>query len=235
MNFLVVGASRGVGRATVIHALTAGHTVTAVARHADAIGVSSPNLITVSGDATDPAVLDRVIPGQDAVIITLGLSIRKAIGPPFAPRSYVLTKATESIVQLMQTRGVNRLICVTAISLGDSVSQCTPLTSITLKAGLHWQFQEKARQEQRVRASSLNWTIIRPTTLTNGPLLPTTSAPKRPIRLLSHVSRASVASVITAQATDSALSRTAMTVTFEPAIGDSLRWLAQLPSHEATR
>ena len=74
MNVLVVGATGGSGRAAVEELLNAGHRVTAFSRHADTLEGLSDRLHTVNGDATDPDDVDGVVPGHDAVVVTLGIT-----------------------------------------------------------------------------------------------------------------------------------------------------------------
>ncbi len=71
---LIVGASRGIGLETVKRAIEEGHKVRALARSARHIPIDRPDLEKVSGDALDPAIVERVLDGVDAVIVTLGVT-----------------------------------------------------------------------------------------------------------------------------------------------------------------
>jgi uncharacterized protein YbjT (DUF2867 family) len=73
MDILVIGATGGSGRAVCDALLERGHRVTALARHASAIS-PRPGLNPIDGDATDDDLLDRVMPGHEAVVVTLGIS-----------------------------------------------------------------------------------------------------------------------------------------------------------------
>ena len=77
-RILVIGASRGIGLATVRAALRAGHSVRAVARSAASIPIQDANLDKVSGSALDPDTIRNALGGMDVVIQTLGVD--------FAPR-----------------------------------------------------------------------------------------------------------------------------------------------------
>jgi len=71
----------------------------------------------------------------------------------------------------MSEHGVRRLICITGIGAGDSKGHggffydriFQPLLLKTI-------YQDKDRQEALVRASGIDWTIVRPGFLNNGPL-----------------------------------------------------------------
>ena len=76
MKVLVVGATGGSGRAAVDELLLRGHEVTAFSRHATTLEAVPGQLRAVNGDATDPAAVHRVVRGQQAVIVTLGINTR---------------------------------------------------------------------------------------------------------------------------------------------------------------
>ena len=71
MNIVVIGASRGIGLATVKAALAAGHSVRAMSR--SGLGITHPRVTTIMGDATGRADLATAIAGGDVVIQALGL------------------------------------------------------------------------------------------------------------------------------------------------------------------
>jgi uncharacterized protein YbjT (DUF2867 family) len=95
MKVLVVGATGGSGRAAVGELLRRGHDVTAFSRHASSLVAGTGGRVrAIDGDATDPADVDRAVDGQDAVIVTLGISenplrvrLRGAAGTPMDVRS----------------------------------------------------------------------------------------------------------------------------------------------------
>ena len=74
MNVLVIGATGGSGRAAVEKLLAAGHRVTAMSRHASTLNGLSKQLRTVDADATNQSQVEAVMPGHDAVVVTLGIS-----------------------------------------------------------------------------------------------------------------------------------------------------------------
>lgn len=69
MNIAIFGATGIVGKAIVKEALQKGHCVTVLTRHAENISLSNANLKVVEGNVTDRATVDRVLTGQDAVIL----------------------------------------------------------------------------------------------------------------------------------------------------------------------
>jgi uncharacterized protein YbjT (DUF2867 family) len=64
----------------------------------------------------------------------------------------------------MQDHRVRRLVCVTGVAAGNSVSGAA-----ILKGGLAKAIAvDKARQEEQIRTSGVDWTIVRPAALTRG-------------------------------------------------------------------
>src|SRR5262245_37119503 len=74
MKVLVVGSTGGSGRAAVEWLLAEGHEVTAFARQPERIANRSERLRLCGGDALDLGDVERAVRGQDAVIVTLGIS-----------------------------------------------------------------------------------------------------------------------------------------------------------------
>src|SRR5262245_39950733 len=112
-SVLIVGASRGIGLATVEQALAAGHHVRALAR--SPVPAENSNLEKIAGDATNAALLARAVTGADVVIQTLGVTNFFSLAPVT-----LFSKATRHLIAAMQARGVRRLIAVTGFGAGDS-------------------------------------------------------------------------------------------------------------------
>lgn len=164
---LIVGASRGIGLETVKAALAAGYTVRALARTAQAIALDSFHLEKVPGDALDPATIVRVLDGADAVVQTLGVPIT----PETVLKGTTLfSEATRVLVEGMRALGVRRLIAVTGIEAGDSRGSAGFIHArVLFPIFLKRIYDDKTVQEEIIRSSGLDWTIVRPALLTNGP------------------------------------------------------------------
>ena len=65
---LIIGASRGIGLATVDAALKAGYSVRALSRSASTIRLHNPKLEKTDGDAVDRDTIERALVGVDTVI-----------------------------------------------------------------------------------------------------------------------------------------------------------------------
>lgn len=162
MNLLIVGATGGTGQQLVAEALERGHQVTALVRRAPRAELRL-GLTPVVGDVLDPASLDRAMPGQEAVLSALGH--KRWLGP-----SSTLSKGTRNLIEAMGRHGVQRLLCETALGISDAWWQMGLYYTLFVRPViLPFYFWDKVRQEAVIRASDLDWTIVRPGMLTNGP------------------------------------------------------------------
>lgn len=162
MRILIVGASGALGRELVTQALTRGDRVTALVRHPERLELQHPDLIVVPGDVLDPAAVDAAVTGQEAVISALGH--KRWMFP-----TRILSAGTTNLLAAMQRHGVRRLVCVTSLGVGDSWWRMGLwYTLFVLPVILQFYFWDKLRQERLVRASDLDWTIVRPGALTHG-------------------------------------------------------------------
>ena len=165
-TILVIGASKGIGLETVKAGLAAGHMVRAFARSAAGIPVTDAKLERFPGDALSRTSVDKALSGVDAVIQSLGVS---------SPRDLIFgttlfSASTRVLVAAMQAAGVKRLIAVTGAGAGNSRGRNTPLYDyIMFPILLQRIYADKNLAEEIIAKSSLDWTIVRPGMLTNGP------------------------------------------------------------------
>jgi putative NADH-flavin reductase len=163
---LIIGASAGIGLEAVKRALAEGHRVRALARRADSIAVADPALVKLAGDALDRATVERSLEGVEAVIQSLGAP-RELGAVLWGTRLF--SSATRILVDAMQARGVTRLVAVTGLGAGDSRGHGGLLyDAIAFPMVLKRIYDDKDVQEQMIRASRLEWTIVRPGLLVNG-------------------------------------------------------------------
>jgi putative NADH-flavin reductase len=72
-------------------------------------------------------------------------------------------------MQAMQSAGVRRLMCVSASGLDPGPGLLRWLARQVLWLMFKEAYTDMARMEAAVKASDLDWTIVRPPRLTNGP------------------------------------------------------------------
>src|SRR5215210_6937880 len=165
MRIAVLGANSGIGRQLVHQARMAGHHVVAVAR---SIGSEqAPNLTPISGSILDPRVAERATSGCDAVAWCVG---SRTLGPALLRTVTLFSEGTKRTIAAMKGAGVSRLAVITGVGAGESRGHGGLLYEwIGLPFMIGAIYADKDRQEALVKGSDLDWTIVRPTLLTNGP------------------------------------------------------------------
>jgi putative NADH-flavin reductase len=202
---LIIGASRGIGLEVVKAALQAGHSVRALARSARRIPVDHTKLEKMAGDALETTTVKRALTGVDVVIQSLGVSARPEI--ILKPTRFFST-ATRILVTAMEEAQIKRLICVTGFGAGDSRGHGGFLYGAVFHLQLGRMYDDKDVQERIVRRSELDWVIVRPVILTNGPKTNTYSAVVDPRGwTCGLISRADVADFLIKQIDDDAFLR----------------------------
>ena len=164
MKLLIIGATGGTGQYVVEQALALGHTVKAFVRNQAKIKISHANLKVMQGDVMELATLQMAMQDQEAVICCLGAPAHKA--------GNLRSVGTENLIKAMNEKGVSRLICQSSLGFGDSailLKNASFFTkNIVVPYLLKKTFEEHKIQENLIKQSDLNWTIVRPATLNNG-------------------------------------------------------------------
>jgi nucleoside-diphosphate-sugar epimerase len=162
LRVLVIGATGGTGRQLVQCALEQGHQVTAFVRDPSKLQIEHENLRVVKGDVLDYASVEPAMRGQSAVLCALG---HKRF---FYPNK-IQSNGMRNILRAMNACDVPRLICETALGIGNSVGRLgLPHTFFILPLILPFYMWDKLRQEEVITASDRDWVIVRPGVLTNG-------------------------------------------------------------------
>ncbi len=199
MNIVIFGAAGATGRIVVERALEQEHEVTAFDKHIASLAIRHPNLRLVQGDIFDPAQVEDAIAGQDAVISVLG--VRPGVTIP------VCSEGTKNIINAMQKSGVKRFISQSAFAVAalDGEWREVPYLPLILPffPKVKAMFADKVLQEKEILSSDLDWIIVRPAKLTDGPR---TGAYKVHDPLMigpgAKISRADVAEFLLEQVTD---------------------------------
>lgn len=164
LKVLIIGASKGVGLETTRQAVAAGHEVRAMARSAEAMPLTSLKLEKVNGDALVAAHVRAALTGVDAVIMTIGIGLGELARP-----IHLFSEATRVALSGMQDQSIRRLICVTGFGAGDSEQSIHCIQRVPFQLVFGRAYDDKTRQEQMIRSSGVDWTIVRPGVLTPGP------------------------------------------------------------------
>jgi len=194
---LVLGATGGTGRQVVEQALRLGHDLTALVRSPQRLTVAAERLRVLTGSVTDnDQGLAAAVRGQDAVISALGVG--KSL-----KSSGLIARSVPGIVRAMESQGVRRLILTSAYGVGATWQDVPLLPRIVMRVLFRDLYADKAAGEEVLRRSGLDWTVVYPVTLTDGPR---TDRYRDGERLALHgfprVSRADVAAFLLSQLDD---------------------------------
>lgn len=206
MNIVIFGATGATGRCLLEQALDEGYIVTAFARNPLALPTRHARLTFVTGDVFQKAPVEEAVADQDAVLCAIGGHDRLRVALSGHPRQPGLcTIGTRNILEAMKKYGVFRFICLSAWGIGESFDRLPfVFKHIILPLLMKEEYEDKEAQEQLIRQSHLDWTIVRPSRLTNGPR---TGRYRMQSSLefswQSHISRADVADSLLRQLTDS--------------------------------
>jgi putative NADH-flavin reductase len=161
MKLLVFGSTGSIGRQLVKQALEQGHSVTAFARDPMKLDIQDANLKVAQGDVMDFAAVEKAVQGQDAVMCVLGSGGKR--------KGTIRSEGTQQIIRAMEKAGVRRFICQTTLGVGDSQGNLDFFWKYIMFGFLLREvFEDHVIQENYVKQSRLDWTIVRPGAFTNG-------------------------------------------------------------------
>jgi uncharacterized protein YbjT (DUF2867 family) len=206
MKITIIAATGGVGRQLLGQALSAGHDVTVVARNPaklpqDVIAGGLARIVPLDMSAPDSQVLESAIGGAGAVL--------SALGPHSNADAGITAPGTRAIVDAMRATGVRRIVAISASPVATEPSAGRPdpprhdpgdgpfmrYAGVRIAKILFGKvYEDLAQMEDVLRASGLDWTVLRPPQLTDKPLTRTyRTAYGRNVRGGRSVPRADVA------------------------------------------
>ncbi len=161
MRILVIGGAGRTGSHVIDQALGHGHEVRAL-QHTTPVSVTHPRLEIVSGSVLDGDVVAAAIETMEGVAFAIG----SGGGNPGA----VYSEGIANVLYGMALHGATRLAAVSAAGV---FSRKDPRISVGFRlmiaTVLRGVYDDMERMEQRIAASGVEWTIIRPVGLTDEP------------------------------------------------------------------
>jgi putative NADH-flavin reductase len=159
----VLGATGRTGRPLVDQLVQRGHEVRALARRPDAMGAPPQQVHVVQGSSTDPAALETVLQGADVVVSALGPTDRH----PTLHRD-----TARALVDVMPRVGVTRFVGVSGAGIdvvGDQKGTRDRAISLVIRTLGGALAADKKHEYEVWSASGLDWTLVRPPRLLDGP------------------------------------------------------------------
>lgn len=199
MKLVIFGASGKTGTLLVDQALAAGHEVVAYVRRPESVTTKNKNMKVVIGELSDTLKIKSAIAGADACISTLG-------GNSLTKHATEFMSGIQHIIAAMEEEKVNRLIYMSSVGAGDSKNlMAQPVRFLIVNIMLRIPLADHTVNEQRIAQSHLNWTIVRPGGLTDGPVTTKINHGHEKVMIKGNpsISRANVAAFILKQLTES--------------------------------
>lgn len=120
--------------------------------------------IVVIGSLEDPPAVRETLRGTSAAVVL--------IGPRSSSADVCCAKATRAIIDAMRMQRQRRLLCTTGATLGPLAANVSVPMRATAMAWRRFTSEEeaddRAEQERIVRSSRLDWTLVKPSRLTDN-------------------------------------------------------------------
>jgi putative NADH-flavin reductase len=162
MKIAIIGASAGIGLATVQQALAKGHEVIALSKNTATIP-DHASLAKINGSATSVADMKRAMTGADAVLITIGTKNKKP-NTLFSDTAKALKKAGAELDIKAP------VLIITGFGSGKSSGYLSLFMRTVIRLFLKNQYIDKTYMEEIIAQSPLKWEMVRPGMLSDGPL-----------------------------------------------------------------
>jgi len=164
VKLFILGATGLMGTQIMSQALDGGHDVTVLARDRSRVTTQHRRLNVVVGDTTGGgAAMTGALRDHDAVISAIGR------GKTFKSGK-LIERSVPGILDAMRAAGVRRLVFTSALGVGDTFNDSPLLPKIFFRTLLRDIYADKLIGDERIRQSGLDWTIVQPAVLTDGPL-----------------------------------------------------------------
>jgi len=162
MKIAIIGAAAGVGFEAVQQALRKGYHVTALSLNPDNLPHHS-NLSKIKGSATNIADVAKAIIDTDAVLVTIGTKQKKGTTLFSSMAKVVTVVATE----LMYDKPI---LVISGFGVGASYPFASFFIKSVINLLLKDQYKDKTLMEEIFQGSRLNWEMVQPGQLSDGPL-----------------------------------------------------------------
>jgi len=199
MIVTIFGASGGIGKHAVRHALSEGYEVRAYLRNPSKLEITDDKLTVIQGELSDIEKVTQAISGCDAVVWCVGISMKRH-------KDRNVYSGHKVMLEAMKQCGVKRLIEWSTPSLSFEKDKKSILTVMPgMGAGMMFPDTKKELLAiaDDVKASNLDWTIVRF-------LMPTDKEPKAQakvsfgdVKIKWAIPRSEIGRFMVSQVTDS--------------------------------
>ncbi|GAA1724812.1 SDR family oxidoreductase [Isoptericola hypogeus] len=164
MKLALIGATGRTGRHALATALDRGHDVAVLVRDPSRLPEATRDRVrVVVGDSTGPVALADLLAGADAVVSALG---------PTGKQPDLHTRTARSLVEIMTAGGPRRFVGVSGAGIdvpGDRKAGKDKAISWLIRTLGGDVVKDKPAEHAAWAASGLDWTLVRPPRLVDGP------------------------------------------------------------------
>jgi putative NADH-flavin reductase len=166
MRILLIGGTGETGLQVIRQALQRRLDVTAVLRSPQKLGALADAVTLFPGNVFDPKVIGAAAAGCTAVLSTLG----SRAGLLGRGATTVYSQAATALATAMPRAGVRRLVfCTSAGVEPHDPGEVLPYRLIAKPLFLQRAYDDMTLAERVITNSDLDWTLVRPSRLTNRP------------------------------------------------------------------
>jgi putative NADH-flavin reductase len=162
MKLVVLGATGGTGLEVVRQAIGRGHSVTVLVRSPDRLRPFRDRINVEQGDLLNPAELERVIRGHDAVLSGFGPRV-----PVSEADAQLLQQFAVALASAMVRAGVQRAVVESVAFLFKN--SILPPAYLLGRLLFPRTVADASAMERVFEESGLDWTMVRPPELTDKP------------------------------------------------------------------
>ena len=169
MEILILGGSGRTGKHAVSEALKKGYEVNCLIRNPKELGIELEKLRLFKGSPINKKELKEAW-GKSEVIISV-LNISRTSDFPWAelktPPTF-MSDVMHNVIELAEVRSLKRLIVCSAWGVGEALKNIPFwFRWLIQKSNIGDAYKDHEKQEAIIKNSNLDWTLVRPTGLTN--------------------------------------------------------------------
>ncbi|WP_424001199.1 NAD(P)-dependent oxidoreductase [Maribacter sp. IgM3_T14_3] len=167
MKILILGATGRTGKWILAEALERGYKINCLVRKPEAIKQNHSALKIYKGSPESISELESALKGCDAIISALNIS-RKSDFPWSklrTPKTF-LSDVMKNIITLSTNIKIDRIVVCSAWGVADTEKEIPLWFNWFIKnSNIGVAYKDHERQENLLKSSTLNWTIVRPSGL----------------------------------------------------------------------
>jgi len=170
MRILILGATGRTGKHLLDLALGRGHSVNVLVRDKNKLPRLSDRLKVFVGIPTDPGILEEAMTGCEAVLSSLNISRHSDF--PWAklrtPKD-LLSATMKNIIAIAGKLGIKRIIVLSAWGVNETKKEIPGWFRWAIDhSNIKYPYLDHGVQEDLLKATDLDWTIVRPSGLNNS-------------------------------------------------------------------